>query len=279
MGVQVPYYEPTQQAPLATYYEPTQQVPIYLLSMGIPGAALLTIREHARSRRAAAPSALVAPEREERWHAADWRRWCGPRAGAPRTTETGGRGVVGGVSQTFARSRTAFEILTRRYPQDTAGVLRYKWPQDAAVSSGRACFRVVFGRSYGGVIRYRTSGSRWSRDRPAGQDNECGRAEPPLAAGTGVERYCPPTRVSSRVHSARADGRASTRHLHGKTEHLIGTHTARVPAWTPLTAGARRCAERGQGRHRQPAPKLSTPRRRRRRASELPRLGQLLSLQ
>ena len=135
-----------------------------------------------------------------------------------------------------------YRILTRRYPQDTAGVLRYKWPQDAAVSSGRACFRVVFGRSYGGVIRYRTSGSRWSRDRPAGQDNECGRAEPPLAAGTGVERYCPPTRVSSRVHSARADGRASTRHLHGKTEHLIGTHTARVPAWTPLTAGARRCA-------------------------------------
>eukprot|EP00964_Phaeocystis_antarctica_P015636 scaffold8649_cov33-Phaeocystis_antarctica.AAC.1 len=25
---------------------------------------------------------------------------------------------------------------------------------------------------------------RWSRDRPAGQDDECGRAEPPRAAGT-----------------------------------------------------------------------------------------------
>ena len=123
-----------------------------------------------------------------------------------------------------------YRILTRRYPQDTAGVLRYKWPQDAAVSSGRACFRVVFGRSYGGVIRYRTSGSRWSRDRPAGQDNECGRAEPPLAAGTGVERYCPPTRASSRVHRACADGRASTCHLHGITERAARCDTVKVPA-------------------------------------------------
>eukprot|EP00964_Phaeocystis_antarctica_P134220 scaffold98451_cov69-Phaeocystis_antarctica.AAC.1 len=50
------------------------------------------------------------------------------------------------------------------------------------------------------------------------------------AAWTGFERYCPPTRVSSRVHSARADGRASTRHLHGITERAARCDTVKVPA-------------------------------------------------
>ena len=50
------------------------------------------------------------------------------------------------------------------------------------------------------------------------------------STSTGFERYCPPTRVSSRVPSARADGRASTRHLHGKTEHTARCLTVKVPA-------------------------------------------------
>ena len=66
----------------------------------MPGDALLSMiiltlaTGHEEQRRQAL---LVAPE-GALWvgHAADLRRWCGPRAGAPRTTETGGRGVVGG---------------------------------------------------------------------------------------------------------------------------------------------------------------------------------------
>eukprot|EP00964_Phaeocystis_antarctica_P100621 scaffold66216_cov41-Phaeocystis_antarctica.AAC.2 len=47
----------------------------------------------------------------------------------------------------------------------------------------------------------------------------------------GFERYnCPPTRASSRVHRACADGRASTRHLHGKTERAARCLTVKVPA-------------------------------------------------
>eukprot|EP00964_Phaeocystis_antarctica_P033727 scaffold19129_cov45-Phaeocystis_antarctica.AAC.1 len=52
---------------------------------------------------------------------------------------------------------------------------------------------------------------------------------------TRVLRYSPyvyyaPTRASSRVHRACADGRASTRHLHGITERAARCDTAKVPA-------------------------------------------------
>jgi len=51
-----------------------------------------------------------------------------------------------------------------------------------------------------------------------------------LLRHTGFERYCPPTRASSRVHRACADGRASTRHLHGITERAARCDTVKVPA-------------------------------------------------
>eukprot|EP00964_Phaeocystis_antarctica_P033682 scaffold19098_cov33-Phaeocystis_antarctica.AAC.1 len=51
-----------------------------------------------------------------------------------------------------------------------------------------------------------------------------------MHAGTGFERYCPPTRISSEEHRSCADGRASTRHLHGITRATPRSGTVKVPA-------------------------------------------------
>ena len=144
--------------------------------------------------------------------------------------------------------------------------------------------------------------SRPSGRRPSSCD-QCG-----STAATEPRRGQPRARwptamdgeLGARGRAARPPGQSAGCRGARRRAPLIGTHTVRVPAWTPApvaaqVAGTRAAgsktlplftveegpgySERGQGRHRQPAPKLSTPRRRRRRASELPRLGQLLSLQ
>eukprot|EP00964_Phaeocystis_antarctica_P131570 scaffold95494_cov63-Phaeocystis_antarctica.AAC.1 len=43
----------------------------------------------------------------------------------------------------------------------------------------------------------------------------------------GFERYCPPTRASSEVHRSCADGRGSTRHLHGITKRAARCDTVK----------------------------------------------------
>ena len=144
--------------------------------------------------------------------------------------------------------------------------------------------------------------SRPSGRRPSSCD-QCG-----STAATEPRRGQPRARwptamdgeLGARGRAARPPGQSAGCRGARRRAPLIGTHTARVPAWTPApvaaqVAGTRAAgsktlplftveegpgySERGQGCHRQPAPKLSTPRRRRRRASELPRLGRLLSLQ
>ena len=144
--------------------------------------------------------------------------------------------------------------------------------------------------------------SRPSGRRPSSCD-QCG-----STAATEPRRGQPRARwptamdgeLGARGRAARPPGQSAGCRGARRRAPLIGTHTVRVPAWTPApvaaqVAGTRAAgsktlplftveegpgySERGQGRHRQPAPKLSTPRRRRRRASELPRLGRLLSLQ
>ena len=50
------------------------------------------------------------------------------------------------------------------------------------------------------------------------------------STSTGFERYCPPTRIDAKEHRSCADGRASTRHLHGITERAARCDTVKVPA-------------------------------------------------
>ena len=144
--------------------------------------------------------------------------------------------------------------------------------------------------------------SRPSGRRPSSCDQCCSTAATELRRGRPQARW--PTamdgELGARGRAARPPGQPAGCRGARRRAPLIGTHTARVPAWTPApvaaqvagtrAAGSKTLApltveegpgysERGQGCHRQPAPKLSTPRRRRRRASELPRLGRLLSLQ
>eukprot|EP00964_Phaeocystis_antarctica_P006835 scaffold3699_cov56-Phaeocystis_antarctica.AAC.1 len=72
-----------------------------------------------------------------------------------------------------------------------------------------------------------------SAPRPRCEENSSDVGHRPVygaARNTGFERYCPPTRVSSRVHRACADGRASTCHLHGITERAARCDTVKVPA-------------------------------------------------
>ena len=47
---------------------------------------------------------------------------------------------------------------------------------------------------------------------------------------SGCGLYYAPARASSRVHRSCADGRASTRHLHGTTERAARCGTVKVPA-------------------------------------------------
>ena len=46
----------------------------------------------------------------------------------------------------------------------------------------------------------------------------------------GFERYCPHDELSLKEHRSCADGRASTRHLHGITERAARCDTVKVPA-------------------------------------------------